>query len=36
LRVVDAQVTFIVEGKGSAPRLILHQNGRNLTGKRVR
>jgi D-alanyl-D-alanine carboxypeptidase len=36
LRVVDAQVTFVVEGKGPAPRLVLHQNGRNLEGKRVR
>ena len=35
LKVVDAQVTFVVNDKGKATELILHQNGRDQHGKRV-
>jgi len=37
LRVVDAQVTFerSGDGRGTAPALVLHQNGRDLRGERV-
>jgi tetratricopeptide (TPR) repeat protein len=36
LKVVDAQVTFIPNEKGEVEQLILHQNGRDLPGKRLR
>ncbi|AKD58669.1 beta-lactamase [Spirosoma radiotolerans] len=36
LKVVDAQVTFVSNDKGEVEQLILHQNGQNLPGKRVR
>ncbi len=36
LKVVDAQVTFVRTGKGDVEQLILHQNGRDMPGKRVR
>ena len=36
LKVVDAQVTFIRNDKGEVEQLILHQNGQNMPGKRVR
>jgi CubicO group peptidase (beta-lactamase class C family) len=35
LKVVDAQLTFIVEGTGKAARVILHQGGRDQTANRV-
>jgi len=35
LKVVDAQLTFQVDGEGRATGLVLHQNGRDLPGKRV-
>ncbi len=35
LKVVDAQLTFIVEGTGKAVRVILHQGGRDQTAIRV-
>ena len=35
LKVVDAQITFITGNNGLATELILHQNGRDLRGKRV-
>ncbi|MVM31421.1 serine hydrolase [Spirosoma sp. HMF4905] len=36
LKVVDAQVTFESNDKGEVQQLILHQNGQNMPGKRVR
>ena len=36
LRVVDAQITFATEGAGPAPGLVLHQNGRDVPGKRIK
>jgi D-alanyl-D-alanine-carboxypeptidase/D-alanyl-D-alanine-endopeptidase len=35
LKVVDAQITFEVDGDGPATKLVLHQNGRDLPGKRT-
>jgi hypothetical protein len=35
LKAVDAQLTFETEGEGKATRVILHQNGRDLPGKRI-
>jgi D-alanyl-D-alanine-carboxypeptidase/D-alanyl-D-alanine-endopeptidase len=34
-RIVDAQITFETDNQGRATRLILHQNGMNLLGKRL-
>ena len=34
-RVVDSQVTFVIEGDGPASALVLHQNGRDITAKRL-
>lgn len=36
LKVVDAQVTFVRTDKGDVEQLILHQNGQDMPGKRVR
>ncbi len=36
LKVVDAQVTFIVEKDGSVKKLILHQHGQDMEGKRIK
>ena len=36
LKVVDAQVTFVNNDAGKVEQLILHQNGRDMPGKRVR
>lgn len=36
LKVVDAQVSFVKDDKGAVDGLILHQNGRDMPGKRVR
>jgi D-alanyl-D-alanine-carboxypeptidase/D-alanyl-D-alanine-endopeptidase len=35
LKVVDAQITFVTDNQGRAKELILHQNGRNVPGKRL-
>jgi D-alanyl-D-alanine-carboxypeptidase/D-alanyl-D-alanine-endopeptidase len=35
LKVVDAQITFVTDDKGRASSLVLHQNGRDVPGKRV-
>jgi CubicO group peptidase (beta-lactamase class C family) len=35
LKVVDAQITFVSDGGGPAESLILHQNGRDIPGKRI-
>lgn len=35
LKVVDAQITFHVDKSGRADSLVLHQNGRDMPGKRV-
>jgi len=35
LKVVEAQVTFETDAQGKAASLVLHQNGRDLPGKRV-
>lgn len=35
LRVVDAQITFKTDGQGRGTRLVLHQNQRNQTAKRI-
>jgi CubicO group peptidase (beta-lactamase class C family) len=34
-KVVDAQITFETDSTGRATSLVLHQNGRNMPGKRV-
>ena len=34
-RVVDAQITFEADNQGRATRLILHQNGMDIVGKRM-
>lgn len=36
LKVVEAQITFVTNDKGEAEQLILHQNGQDIPGKRVR
>ncbi|HEX8277943.1 MAG TPA: serine hydrolase, partial [Segetibacter sp.] len=36
LKVVDAQVEFIKNDKGEVEKLILHQNGQNVPGKKVK
>lgn len=36
LKVVDAQITFSRDASGRATRLVLHQNGRDTPGERVR
>ena len=33
-KVVDAQITFVLDKDGKAEKLVLHQNGLNLEGKR--
>ena len=35
LKVVDAQITFVVDASGRATSLVLHQNGRNTPGNRI-
>ena len=35
LKVVDAQITFETDSTGRAVSLVLHQNGRNVPGKRI-
>ncbi len=35
-KVVDAQVSFVKNEKGEIDHLVLHQNGRDIPGKRVR
>jgi CubicO group peptidase (beta-lactamase class C family) len=35
LKVVDAQITFVTDSSGRATSLVLHQNGRNIPGRRV-
>lgn len=35
-KVVDAQVSFVPNPTGAVDQLVLHQNGRNLPGKRLR
>ncbi len=34
-KVVDAQITFVKNEQGQVTQLILHQNGRNLLGRKV-
>ena len=34
-KVVDAQITFVVDANGRATSLVLHQNGANVPGKRI-
>jgi CubicO group peptidase (beta-lactamase class C family) len=36
LKVVDAQVEFVKNEKGAVEKLVLHQNGRDISGKKVR
>ncbi|GAB2560208.1 serine hydrolase [Spirosoma areae] len=36
LKVVDAQITFAPNDKGEVEQLVLHQNGQDVLGKRVR
>jgi Domain of unknown function (DUF3471) len=36
LKVVEAQVTFSSNEKGEVEQLVLHQNGQNMPGKRLR
>jgi D-alanyl-D-alanine-carboxypeptidase/D-alanyl-D-alanine-endopeptidase len=35
LKIVDAQVTFQTDAHGRATELVLHQNGANISGKRI-
>ncbi|WP_138990529.1 serine hydrolase [Larkinella sp. C7] len=35
LKVVPAQVTFVKDEKGQVTQLVLHQNGRDIPGKRI-
>jgi len=35
LKVVDAQITFVTDNTGHATELVLHQNGRDVHGKRI-
>ncbi|MEA2336910.1 MAG: hypothetical protein QOE82_917 [Thermoanaerobaculia bacterium] len=35
LKVVDAQLTFVVDANGRATSLVLHQNGNNAPGNRI-
>jgi CubicO group peptidase (beta-lactamase class C family) len=35
-KVVDAQFTFVVDANGRATSVVLHQNGRNMPGNRIR
>ncbi|KAA9357139.1 serine hydrolase [Larkinella humicola] len=35
LKVVPAQVTFVKDDKGQVTQLVLHQNGRDIPGKRI-
>ena len=35
LKVVDAQITFVVDATGRATSLVLHQNGANVPGNRM-
>lgn len=35
LKVVDAQITFVVDATGRATSVVLHQNGANSPGKRI-
>jgi CubicO group peptidase (beta-lactamase class C family) len=35
LKVVDAQLTFVVDDTGRATSIVLHQNGRNTPGNRI-
>ncbi len=36
LKVVDAQVDFILDGAGHATGIVLHQGGRDLPAKKIR
>jgi serine-type D-Ala-D-Ala carboxypeptidase/endopeptidase len=36
LKVVDAQISFVVDSAGVVTGMVLHQNGQNLPGRRVR
>ena len=36
LKSVDAQITFVKNEQGQVTQLILHQNGRNMTAKKIR
>ena len=36
LKVIDAQLTFVKDAAGNVDALILHQNGANIQGLRVR
>ncbi len=35
LKAVDAQVTFVDDGRGKAKNLVLHQNGQNVPAPRI-
>lgn len=35
LKVADAQITFVTDDQGRASEMILHQNGRDVHGKRI-
>jgi len=34
-RVVDAQITFVLNDEGEVEKLILHQNGRDMPAPRI-
>lgn len=36
LKVVDAQSTFVPNNEGAVDRLILHQNGQPIPGKKIK
>ena len=35
-KVVDAQITFVKDDKGSVTQLIMHQGGQNIPGKKIK
>jgi hypothetical protein len=36
LKVTDAQITFVKDGKGNVTGLVLHQGGQNIPGRKVK
>jgi hypothetical protein len=36
LKIVDAEVTFVKDERGKVTELILNQNGRRMTAKKIR
>jgi hypothetical protein len=36
LKVVDAQITFVRDAAGTVTQLVLHQNGQDLPGRKIK